>query len=129
MGEMPTPASHFPNAVVWPLPCILHECQQILSQIPCFLPRTHAHPACGVQGRYTLPINVELKLVGGSIAHTYRLRSFVTRQPVKLELGQAPGAEDVIHNLQISGITSNGSHDPVTESPSFVNVAPSHERI
>src|SRR5262249_50000871 len=38
LGEVPPPASHFPNAVVRALPGIVHEGNQVLKQMPTFVP-------------------------------------------------------------------------------------------
>src|SRR5215510_8550920 len=97
--------------------------------MPAFAPQGQAHLAGNIPARYVFSIDVELKLAGGGVADAYGLRAFVTGHPIQFELCQPPGAEDVVHDLQVRRIARNRSYDPVAKTPSFVDVAASHKCI
>src|SRR5262249_33010705 len=76
MGEVSPSAPHFPNTVVGALPGIFHESDQILSHLPAFHPRGHAHLKRHVPRRQGFSIDVELELARSGVTHAYGLRAF-----------------------------------------------------
>src|SRR5215472_2712331 len=130
MCEMTPSAAYFPDAIVGTLPGVLHKDDQVLHYLPAeFRGSLHAHLARGVNRGHGLAVDIELELAGGRVAGSYRFRTFVPGEPAEFELGQAPPAEYVVHDLQIGRISCDCTQHPVTKLMGFLYVSSDHQRF
>ena len=56
--------------------------------------------------------DVELELLARFVADAHRLRVLVAGQPVELDLGEPPFAADAVHDLELAGVSGDGSLQP-----------------
>src|SRR6185295_9722102 len=75
-----------------------------------------------------LPINIELKLIGGRVAHTDRLGALIAGQPGELELGEPATPAKIVHDLYLAGRAGRRAQEPIAESDGLVEVAAEGQR-
>ncbi len=90
-------------------------------------------PEGGLAGRlerqHHLAHHVGLALADGPVADPHGTRVGVPGQPVHRPLGQAPGAVDGIHDLEVAGVAGDGAKQPVAPEPRLVRRARLDQRV
>src|SRR6185369_6762068 len=92
----------------------------------CALPiSVLADPAVhrGQGGVEQLPEDVELELLARFVPDAHRLRVLVAGQPVELDLGESSFAADAVHDLELAGVSGDGSLQPTLPGARFFTKA------
>ena len=84
--------------------------------------------AVQVQGVEQLPVDVELGLVPGSVAHAHRSRIAPATQVRQLALGEVVLAGDAIHDLQRVAASGRTGHER-NELAGLIGAGPDVERF
>ncbi len=87
-------AARFPDAFVRLLPDRLEMLEHLALHVPGGLVRLQAADARQMQRVHHFAVDVELELADRVVADAHGLRALVARQPVDLQLRQAPLAGD-----------------------------------
>ena len=108
----PSPA-HFPKPLVGLMPDLLEMLDQLSLEIPGGVARSQSHSTRLVKRIEQLAIDVELQLVGGSVADPHRCGVFITPKPPDFLFGQPPFSGDPVHDLHLHGRARDCTQQPI----------------
>src|SRR3954454_24658559 len=81
MGELSPSATNFPKPFIGQVPNLLKVLDELSLEVPRRLARGQSHPARLIKRIEHLAIDVQLQLVGGSIADPNRCGIFIAPKP------------------------------------------------
>ena len=125
---MTAPSPHLPKAFIGVAPHSFEMGEQRKSKIQRGVETLEAADPRVMEGVHHLAEDIELELVGGSVADAHGFRALVTAEPWHLALGQPALARDPVHDLELRGASRRGAQQPVAPSLRLVVVSPIHER-
>src|SRR5687768_11881688 len=79
MGEVPARATDFPDSLVWLVPMLFDEIDEMPLQVPGIRARSNADAAREMHRVHDFTIHIELKLTRGGVADAHRTRALVSR--------------------------------------------------
>ena len=104
---LPLPA-RLPDPVVRSHPGLLQAPCEPALQLPTPLHRDDPRGPTHVRGGEHLAWYVALDLACGVVAYSHRRGAFVAGEPGQFVLGQAAGAVDAVHDLEVGGVAGDG---------------------
>jgi hypothetical protein len=129
MREVAVRPAHLPDALVRCLPVRFQEVQQHLLETPGRLVGIDPFPPGQVQRVHHLSVDVELELSRRGVADPDRRRALIARQPVELELGEAPFTGGPVHDLHLLRRPGDGAQEPVAPGARLLGVAGGQQRV
>src|SRR5947207_4551106 len=121
-------SAHLPDALVRLSPDLSQMPKNDLSDCGAAVDRRETMQMALVECVEDLTKNIELSLARGIVTDADRPRTFVTRQPRQLPLGQPSLAAEPVHDLDLVRATSDGAEQPVAPRPRFVGISGIQQR-
>src|SRR5215470_4362640 len=112
--ELPRPTAHFPQSLVGRAPDCLQMLDQLQLQVPFGAHRRQAALTALKQRIHDLAENVDLQLLGRSIADAHRLCALITGEVGELPLIETPFAGETVHDLYLRRIAGHRTLQPTS---------------
>src|SRR5215471_19981398 len=114
--------AHLPDTLVRLVPDLSQMAKDDLADCGSAIDRLQTVQMGLVECVEDLTKDIELNLVRGVVADADRPRTFVTRQPRQLQLGQPSLAPEPVHDLDLVWTTSDRAEQPVAPRQCLVGV-------
>src|SRR5436190_4181368 len=112
MRELPPAATHLPDSLVGFFPFGFEELEERGLQAPVEFTALDPRVVGAIHRVEHFAVDVELKLLRGGVAHSYRPRILVAAQPFNLEFLEATFTAHAIHDLHLLGTSGDRAQEP-----------------